>query len=32
MVNRLDTEQLKQFTCHFDYISHELKDIEAFQF
>lgn len=32
MEEKIDKEQLKQFTYHyhFDYISHELKDIEAF--
>lgn len=32
MEDTIDKEQLKQFTYryHFDYISHELKDIEAF--
>ncbi|RUA15991.1 MAG: hypothetical protein DSY83_06505 [Flavobacteriia bacterium] len=32
MEEQIDKEQLKQFTYryHFDYISHELKDIEAF--
>ncbi len=32
MEESIDKEQLKKFTYHyhFDYISHELKDIEAF--
>ncbi|MFM7024198.1 MAG: hypothetical protein ACKOXB_14590 [Flavobacteriales bacterium] len=32
MEEKIDKEQLKKFTyhSHFDYISHELKDIEAF--